>query len=153
MSKVKKLSQTQLRVIKDLFAGELAEEEVLKKWGVRRDTYSRWHTMENFAAEYKRRLKQAKLEGERIMVKYSNVAASKLVELTQSKKEEIARRASFDVINYYNRKRKGRSAGKNEPEAEELPELPPEVASRLLAALANDGKKEEIKIDTTATQK
>ena len=77
------------------------EEEVLKKRRVRRRTYRRWHTMANFTAEYKRRLKQAKLEGERIMAKYSNVAASKLVELTQSKKEEIARKASLDVINHF----------------------------------------------------
>ena len=126
----------QLRVLKDLFAGQLAEEEVLKKWGVRRQTYSRWHTMANFTDEYKRRLKQAKLEGERIMARYSSMAASKLVKLTQSEKEEIARKASLDVINHFSRKTKGRSASKSEPEAEKLPDLPPEVASRLLAALA-----------------
>jgi cell division septum initiation protein DivIVA len=140
MSKVKQLSQKQLEVIEDLFEEGLDEEAVLKKRKVRRRTYRRWHTMSNFTAEYKRRLKQAKLECERIMAKYSNMAASKLVELTQSKKEEIARKASLDVINYFRRKTKGRSVSKNEPEAEKLPDLPPEVASRLLAALANDGK-------------
>jgi hypothetical protein len=140
MSKVKNISQTQLGVIKDLFAGQLEEEEVLKKWRVRRQTYNRWHTMSNFTSEYKRRLKQAKLEGERIMAKYSNVAASKLVALTQSEKEEIARKASLDVINYFSRKPKSRSSSKSEPEAEKLPDLPPEVASRLLAALAQSKK-------------
>jgi hypothetical protein len=138
MPKVKQLSQKQLEVIEDLFEEGLDEEAVLKKRRVRRRTYRRWHTMANFTAEYKRRLKQAKLECERIMAKYSNVAASKLVELTQSKKEEIARRASLDVIHYFRRKTKtkSRSASKTEPEAEKLPDLPPETASRLLAALA-----------------
>jgi hypothetical protein len=136
MSKVKHLWSRQLGVLNDLFTGQIEEEEVLKKWRVARQTYVRWHTMANFTAEYKRRLKQAKLEGERILARYSSTAASKLVELTQSEKEEIARKASLDVIHYFRRKPKGRSAGKKEPEAEKLPDLPPEKASRLLAALA-----------------
>jgi hypothetical protein len=136
MSKVKHLWSRQLGVLNDLFTGQIEEEEVLKKWRVTRQTYVRWHTMANFTAEYKRRLKQAKLEGERILARYSSTAASKLVELTQSEKEEIARKASLDVIHYFRRKPKSRSAGKKEPEAEKLPDLPPEKASRLLAALA-----------------
>ncbi len=136
MPKVKQLSQKQLEVIEGLFEERLNEDVVLKRRRVTRRTYRRWHTQKNFVAEYKRRLKQAKLEGERIMAKYSSVAASKLVELTQSKKEEIARRASLDVINYFRRKTKSKSASKNQLEAEKLPDLPPETASRLLAALA-----------------
>lgn len=153
MSKVKKLYPKQAGVLEDLFAGQLNEEEVLEKWRVRRRTYIRWHTMPNFTAEYKRRLKQAKQEGERIMARYSNTAASKLVELTQSEKEEIARKASSDVINYFRRKPKGRIAGKKEPEEEKLPDLSPEKASVLLAALANmEKKQEQVKPDHPITE-
>jgi hypothetical protein len=138
MPKVKQLWSKQLGVLKDLFTGQLGEEEVLKKWRVTRRTYVGWHTTASFAAEYKRRLKQAKLEGERILARYSSTAASKLVELTQSEKEETARKACLDIINHPDRKAKSRSARKTEPKAEELPELPPETVSRLLAALAED---------------
>jgi hypothetical protein len=140
MPKVKQLSQKQLEVIEDLFENGLNEDAVLKKRRVRRRTYRRWHTMANFTAEYKRRLKQAKLEGERILAKCSNVAANKLVELTQSKKEEIARKASLDVIHYFRRKTKSKSVSKKEPEEEQIPDLPPEAVSLLLAALAQSRK-------------
>jgi hypothetical protein len=73
------------------------------------------------------------------MSKNSNVAAKKLVELTQSKKEEIARKASLDVINHFRRKPKSISRGKEQAK-EELPYLSPEKASRLLDALADDEK-------------
>jgi uncharacterized protein (DUF2384 family) len=62
MPKVKQLLQKQLEVIEDLFDAKLSEEEALKRRGVRPRTYRRWHTTPNFAAEYKKRLKQAKLD-------------------------------------------------------------------------------------------
>ncbi len=46
------------------------------------------------------------------------MAASKLVELTQSEKEETARKACLDVINHFRRKAKESSDGKEQPEAE-----------------------------------
>ena len=136
MSKGKYLNKKQSGVLTDLFTGQLDEEEVLEKWKVMRATYSRWHKTANFAAEYKKRLKQANRKSELIIARFAPVAASKLVELTQSEKEETARKACLDVINHSRGKAKKSSDGKEPPEAEQRPKLSPEKASRLLAALA-----------------
>jgi hypothetical protein len=138
MPKVNYLTKKQLGVIEDLFAGELDEEQVLKKRRIRLSTYCRWHTMANFAGEYNRRLKQTNRKSELLIARFASIAASKLVELTQSEKEETARKACLDVINYF--RQKARPDSEEQPETEKLPDLPPELASRLLAALANDEK-------------
>ena len=135
MKKVSNLFPKQLSVLEDLFAGELNEDEVLKKWKVRTRTYLKWHMTENFAAEYKRRLKQARIKSELIIARFAPVAAGKLVQLTQSEKEETARKACLDIIKQINPKAKKKSAGKETPK-EEIEELPPELASKLLDALA-----------------
>ena len=139
MRRVKNLFPTQLKVLDDLFTAELDEEAVLKKWRVKPRTYARWHTMENFAAEYKRRLKQVRLKSELIITRFAPVAAGKLVELTQSKRQETARKACVDIINQVNPRVKKKEPDK-EKQKEGNEELPPEVASRLLDALANEGK-------------
>ena len=140
MSKAKYLNKKQSGVLKDLFTGQLDEEEVLEKWKVMRQTYSRWHKTAMFAAEYKRRLKQAKRKSELIIARFAPAAASKLVKLTQSKKEETARKACLDLINYSVRKAKKKSESKEQPKDEQMPDISPEKASRLLDVLYEDDK-------------
>jgi hypothetical protein len=137
------ITKKQRAVIEDLFTGRFSEEDVLERHGVRRRVYYKWHTMANFAAEYKRRLKLAKRESEMIITSFAPVAAGKLIQLTQSKNAETARKACLDVINFRRKARKN-NGGKKVSEAEKLPELSPELASRLLAALAKDGKQKPI---------
>jgi hypothetical protein len=62
------------------------------------------------------------------------VAAAKLVQLTESENQETSRKACLDVINYL--RQKAEPVPDDQPEAEKLPDLPPELASRLLAVLA-----------------
>jgi hypothetical protein len=142
MPEVKYLTTTQRRVIDDLFAGQLSEDDVLKKWHVTRRTYCRWHEQEIFAAEFNRRLKLSHRQTELIFANWASSVAAKLVNLTDAEKEETARKACMDVINHPDRKAKNQSENKKPPEEEPLPELPPEVASRLLAALADDDDKD-----------
>ncbi len=139
MSRGKRLCPKQLNVLEDLFSCELDEEEVLKKWKVRQRTYQNWHLMENFAAEYKRRLKQVRRKSELIIARFAPAAAGKLVQLTQSDKEETARKACLDIINQINPKPKKKSTRKETQKEEK--KLSPELTSKLLTALTENDKK------------
>ena len=139
MLKSKYLSKKQRGVLEDLFSGGLTVQEVLEKWKVTRRTYYRWHAQEFFAAEFKRLMNLTRCESELIFARYAADVAAKLVNLTFAEKDEIARKACMDVINYPNRRAKNHVESKKLPITEPEPEpLPPEVASRLLAALANE---------------
>ena len=134
MSDTKGITRKQLAVIEDLFAGELDEQQVFEKHRINKRVYDKWLTEENFAGEFDRRIKSAHRQGELIIARFANVAAVKLVALTESANPETARKACLDVINYL--RQKAEPNPEEQPEAENLPDLPPELASRLLAALA-----------------
>ena len=134
MPDVKQLTRKQFAVIDDLFSGELDEQQVFEKHRINKRVYDKWLTEENFAGEFDRRIKSAHRRGELIIARFANVAAAKLVELTNSENQETSRKACLDVINYL--RQKAEPVPDDQPEAEKLSDLPPELASRLLAALA-----------------
>ena len=136
MSDVKQLTKKQLSVIDDLFAGELDEQQVFEKHRINKRVYDKWLTEENFTDEFDRRIKSAHRRGELIIARFANVAAAKLVQLTESENQETSRKACLDVINYL--RQKAEPVPDDQPEAEKLPDLSPELASRLLAALATN---------------
>jgi hypothetical protein len=134
MSNTKGITRKQLAVIDDLFAGELEEQQVFEKHRINKRVYDKWLTEENFAGEFDRRIKSAHRQGELIIARFANVAAVKLVALTESANPETARKACLDVINYLRQNNQPSPA--EQTENEQPPDLPPELASRLLAALA-----------------
>ena len=139
MLKSKFLTKKQKGVLEDLFYGTLTVQEVLEKWRVTRRTYFRWHAQEFFASEFKRLMGLVHSESELICARYSAEVAMKLVSLTVAEKDEIARKACMAVTNHPSRNVKTQIVAKNLPIPEEpLPELPPEVQSKLLAFLADD---------------
>jgi hypothetical protein len=129
-----KLTARQLAVIDDLFAGELNEQQVFEKHRINKRVYDKWLTEENFAGEFDRRVKSAHRQSELIIARFATVAAAKLVQLTESTNPETARKACLDVINYL--RQNNQSSPAEQTENEQPPDLPPELASRLLAALA-----------------
>ena len=144
MAKKKRLSKKQLAVIEEMFSGELDEQQVLDKHKVSRNVYNRWLADENFCAEFDRRIDSAKRQGELIIAKYASLAAAKLVQLTESKSQETARKACLDIISLPPAK-KPQGPSETEPAGEqEQPQLSDETVSRLLAVLAEE-KKENTK--------
>lgn len=129
-----KLTAKQRAVLDDLFAVELDEQQTLAKNKINRRTYDKWLADENFSAEFERRLKSAHQQSDLIIARYATIAAAKLVQLTESENQETARKACLDVINYLRQNSPPSPA--EQPETEPIPDLPPELASRLLAALA-----------------
>ncbi len=136
MGRRKKLSKKQLAVIDDLFACELDEGAILDRHKIKKSTYNRWLADEKFEAELVRRIKTTKLMSEVLIAKFSAIAAAKLVGLTESEKEETARKACLDIISLPapdNKKDEETNANNEKP-----PELSDETASRLLAVLAEE---------------
>jgi hypothetical protein len=140
MSKSRKSYRRQAAVLEDLFAGELDEQEILAKHSLDQDTYARWLADPHFTALLERRIARAHHETRLILARYAPIAATKLVELTQSDKGETARKACLDIIALHAPADPGQAPDR--PPARKpttsAGELPAELASRLLAVLAHE---------------
>jgi hypothetical protein len=136
MSNPKHLTKKQCDVIDDLFAGVAEEQEVLARHNVDRRLFDKWMTDEIFIAEFDRRLASARRKSDLIIARFAYVAASKLALLTESENQETSRKACLDIIGLQ-QKDKPASQDDTADNPETRPaDLPPELASRLLAALA-----------------
>jgi hypothetical protein len=131
-----KITKRQRDVLDDLFAGVSDEQDILEKHKVNKRLYDKWLAEGNFAAEFERRLNAARRQSDLIIARCATVAASKLVHLTESKNPETARKACLDIITLL-RPDSAKPDADSSPENADAPaELPPELAGRLLAALA-----------------
>ena len=150
MSNKEQLNNRQIAVLDDLFGGQLDEQAVLDKHKVTRRLYNKWQGCESFTAEYGRRMAALGRQSELIIARYASVAAANLVQLTDSENQETARKACLDIISLTPRLPAGdglavkkaqqpvqtESIGadsKMQPEP-----LPPQIAAKLLAALAEE---------------
>jgi len=151
MTKKKRLSKSQLGVIEDLFNGGLDEKTILEKHRVRRSVYNKWLADEKFAEEFGRRIDWLNRQSQALIARYSTLAAAKLVQLTESDKEETARKACLDIISLPRQSAKTQvtrpvEAGTDDrsQQAGEL-QLSPEVCSRLLTVLAEEESQGEMR--------
>jgi hypothetical protein len=143
MTKAKQLSKKQLAAVEDLFTGELAEQAVLDKYKVSRKLYNKWLADEVFAEQCDQHIVGAYRQSALLIARYVPVAAAKIVQLTESGKEETARKTCLDII--FMRRPAERLAATpvvagNDPTSvtSEPPQLSPETAGRLLAVLAEE---------------
>ena len=131
------MSKRQVAVIEALFSCEMDEQAILDKYRVSRNVYKQWLGDEHFQLELIRRMKIARILGEMLIAKYSFTAAAKLVELTDSEKEETARKACLDIISLPNPYTTKVEEYEKQLQ-EESPQLTDEQASKILAVLAED---------------
>ena len=146
MTRPSKLTRRQQAVIDDLFNGELDEQAVLARHNVSHALYNRWLADERFAERFERRIAQAYRSGRIVLARYATAAAVKLIELTDCKKEETARKACLDIITLHC-PTQGNAGSTTRAAAETAPadaELPPETASRILAALAQPPRRDDV---------
>jgi hypothetical protein len=134
------LSKKQLAVMEDLFSGELDERAVLQKHKISRNVYSRWLAEGLFASEFDRRIASAHRQSAAIIAKYAPLAAAKLVQLTESDKEETARKACLDIISLpaLLDKKMTQPTEPQTAESQRQQQITEQTAGRLLAALAED---------------
>lgn len=131
----KKLSKRQLAIIDELFKAEMHEADVLKKFQLTTAVYRKWLEDETFTSELAFRCQSARRQTEMILTKFAPAAAAKLVSLTQSDKDETVRKACLDIISMPTMPIEDTQP---EPEDESTEQLSPELASKLLEALARD---------------
>lgn len=138
-------------MIEDLFTGELSEQAILDKYNISRTVFNKWLTDERFVEQFNERIASNFRQSQLIIARYAPLAAAKLVQLTESDKEETARKACLDIISMP-------SSGfgvavtpavtvKHTASPEAEPKYPTvlseQTASRLLAALAEEQADEE----------
>ncbi|HNY77585.1 MAG: hypothetical protein RBS72_04335 [Sedimentisphaerales bacterium] len=138
MSESKRLTKRQRAVIEDLFADQANEREVLDRHNVSAALYDRWLGDERFRQCVEERIARAYRQARLILARNAPQAAQKLIELTGCPKEDLARRACLDIIAPPADARPKEAPPANAA-SDPAAELPPETATRLLAALANTG--------------
>jgi hypothetical protein len=143
MSESKRLTTRQSAVIDDLFAGELQESQILEKHHVRRREYERWLADERFTGRLELRIAHTHRQSRMILARHAIAAATRLIELTRCEKEETARKACLDIIappvvTGQNPRADACAASNPTPPNPAADGLTPELAGRLLAALAQD---------------
>jgi hypothetical protein len=151
MGKAKKLSKKQLAVIEDLFAGELGEQAVLDKYNISRTIFNKWLADEHFVEQFNERIASSFRQSQLIIARYAPLAAAKLVQLTESDKEETSRKACLDIISMpsssFGLAVTPAASVKHPSSPEAEPKYPTvlseQTASRLLAALAEEQASEE----------
>ncbi len=102
--------------------------------------YNKWLAEEGFGDELSRRIDSAHRQSELIIARYASVAAAKLVQLTESEKEETARKACLDIITLpkLSVQKAGPASKPQEDVKYETYQLSEQRVSKLLAALAEE---------------
>ncbi|MHC4132314.1 MAG: hypothetical protein ACYSSP_05245 [Planctomycetota bacterium] len=141
MARCKYLTDKQRAVLDDFFSGEYNEEELRKKHHLKKGTLRRWLSKDLFFEGFERSVKYAQLRSAALLASNSQVAVMKLVELTESKSAETARKACLDIIGFgVGKGGQGKMAVKSKGiEDDKLTfgqQISQEKASRLLAVLA-----------------
>lgn len=132
------LTKKQMSVINEMFAGELDISAILEKHKISPRLYDKWLADDGFKAEFTRRIEWLNLQSQALIARYASFAAARLVALTDSEKEETRRKACLDIISLprLDEKKAAPQNGDTTDDAEQY--LHPQMASRLLEALAKE---------------
>ena len=138
------LSDKQRAVINDMSQNSIPEPEVLEKHNISPGRYRRWLKNGLFVQEIDDRIEAAMRQSKLVMAKWLPLVAGRLAQLTISEKDETARKACLDIISLYTPETDQKTAQNAQTvQAKEIKPLPPEIASKLLAALAEIEKNPE----------
>ena len=137
------LSDKQHAVINDLFQNGLTEPEAIEKHNISPRRYRKWLEKGLFSQEINDRFEAAVRQSKLVMARWLPLTAERLAQLTISEKDETARKACLDIISLHTPETEQKTVEDIKPK-----ELPPEVASRLLAALVEIEKNPEPQAST-----
>jgi hypothetical protein len=147
------LSKKQRAVIEDMFKNGLSEHEVLEKYKIHPCRYRDWLENGLFTQEINNRIESAMRQSKLVMARWLPLAAERLAQLTISEKDETARKACLDVISLHTPEAEQKTAQNAQTvQAKEIKPLPPEMASKLLAALAEIEKDTEPQESATSLE-
>jgi len=92
--------QKKRRLAKEIFEGQLTEQQIIEKLKIDPKSLRPWLTSKHFQQELTRLCEQAMQETKLTLTRFAPSAAIKLVELVNSEKPDIVRRAALDLIEH-----------------------------------------------------
>jgi hypothetical protein len=132
------LTGQQIAVLDDIFKGNMSEEGAVRNHNVSKVLYRKWLGDDVFADEIGHRTAALERQSKLIIAKLTSYAAVKLVNLMNSDKTEIVRKACFDTISFPIGTVGGGKGSKNESPMDAAGQFDSELAGRLLEMLAED---------------
>lgn len=138
MAKAKRLGRRQLVLMDDLFAAESEEHRILEKHRIGRQVFRRWLAGGEFREELNERVAGGYRLSALFLARSAPLAAKKLMNLTDCDKVETARKACIDIITMRPQILPSTEGPTFDGDAKDLPPIPSQAASRLLAALAEE---------------
>jgi hypothetical protein len=131
-----KLSPRQHRLIDDLFDASLDTSQALAKNNVNAKLYHKWLADERFAAEFDRKIDWLNRHSDALIAKFTSLAAARLIELVNSEKDEIARKACIDILTMPRPNDKASQANSDSQTIDAAPDISDSQASAILNILA-----------------
>lgn len=86
------------KVIREILKGETDEDEILRKNKVGRKEFETWLDSEEWQAQFERHVRKNERRAQILITNFLTVAAAKLVGLTESDKDDTARKSCLDIL-------------------------------------------------------
>ncbi len=131
------LTKQQIAVLDDIFFGNTSEDVVIKKHKVSTEVYCGWLNDGAFADEIEFRTGCLQRQSRLVQAKLTSYAAVKLLDLMNSEKTEVVRKACLDTISFPAGTVENQSS-KSEVTNEAAGQFDSELAGRLLEMLAEE---------------
>lgn len=132
-------TKKQIKIIKKWINNESDEKELCKKYKISYKKWSTWINSKYVKDEIKGRVEAAKKSSELLMARYLPLATAKLIEQCNSENNETSRKACIQIISLFS-KDTAIDETKELENASEV-EIEPEMASKILAVMAEEKRK------------
>ena len=127
----------QLRAIDEMFASGGDENAVLRKLSISPEKWNRWRSQRHFNKALEAKMKTLNQNGQMLLLQHSSWVSARLLELCNSEKEEVSRKACLNVLQLNSETvEKNTSTENAQTNEEEKTHLTDEQASKILAVLA-----------------
>jgi hypothetical protein len=92
------VTNRQLLAIDELFASGGDKNAVLQKFSISPEKWKRWRTQQPFNRALEAKMKTLNQNGQMLLLQHSSWASARLLELCNSEKEEVSRKACLNVL-------------------------------------------------------
>jgi hypothetical protein len=128
----------QLLAIDELFASGGDKNAVLQKFSISPSKWKRWQTQQPFNRALEAKMKTLNQNGQMLLLQHSSWVSARLLELCNSEKEEVSRKACYNILQL-NSETVEKIPPQPDDDAEDTKtNLTDEQAAKILAVLAED---------------
>jgi translation elongation factor EF-Ts len=127
------VTKKQKDFLTEIIDNRLTVEEAMKKGRINQITLRKWFSSQPFIIELAKRIECLVKRADMLISQHRLTAVERLLRLTDSEKEETARKACLDIL-------KLTSSGKSTAKEPDMPSFSPQTAAKLLEILANNSE-------------